>query len=263
MQILRFKDRFILNQNHNQINFSWRAILFILLAFLPFDLKASQSINLAIIDTGFCYQKFTQHNILLMPAFDATSSIANLKCDDSTKNLPRFHGQKVLDTFLKYYHSKKLVKIFPIIVYDSRAETNEVYWKKTLDYIKSKSFDYAISAVGIKSSNLKLSETIRPIWFLAAARISPTIQKDDSIFPQNQFKKKNVYLFGSFDQMGYVDRGQLNLAEIDLFTKDEDQSFYGSSFAVGKIAALLLNDFSKKNLVIKKVPGTFLLNDSR
>lgn len=263
MQMLQPKDHFILNQNHNQINFLGRAILFLLLAFIHFEVKAEQTFKLAIIDTGFCQQKIANKNINLMPSFDATSSISSLKCDDSNINLPRFHGQKVLETFSKNYHADQKINIIPIIVYDNRAETSEFYWNKAIEFINSQTFDYVISAVGIKSNSLRLVEGYRPIWFLAAARISPSIKINDSIFPQNQFKLKNIYLFGSFDQMGFVDCGQLNLSEIDLFTKDIDKNFYGSSYAVGKIAGLLLSNQKDKNFQLKKIPETFILKDSR
>ena len=241
MQILRFKDRFTLNQNHNQINFFWRAIFLILLAFFQFSVNANQTINLAIIDTGFCHQKLDKNNILLMPTFDATSSISSLTCDNSNKDTPRFHGQKVLETFLEQYHSKIKIRITPIIVYDNRAETKEVYWNKAMDHIKVQSFDYVISAVGIKSLNLKISKDFSPVWFLAAARISPYIKQEDSIFPQNQFSNKKVFLIGNYNSPKFIDNGLLYKDKINYFINDSKLKFNGSSFAVAYFAAEYFN----------------------
>lgn len=259
MQVHQFKDHFILNQNLNQISIIGRAVL-LLLAF--YSTSSFATLKIALLDTGFCHNQNQKNNSIILPAIDMTNSVSSINCDLINKKMPRFHGQKVLETFLLNLKTKESFEIQPIVLYDNNGMTKLEYWIKTLDYLSKNKYQYVISAIGIKDQSLKINENIETIWFLAAARVSPFIAKSDSVFPQNQFNLKNVYLFGSFDKSGYVDRGQLNLNEIDLFVKEEDSQFSGSSFAVGKIAGLILSQRSGKNL-IKNIPGTFLLKDSR
>ncbi len=260
MQMQQRKDLFTLNQNLNQIKILLRTVLSLLFAI--YSSLIFSKVNIAIIDTGFCSNQLSHKNITIKPFVDMTNSLSPIECNQLNQDSSRFHGQKVINTFVSFYKSQIEINITPVIVYDNKGDTKSAYWKQAVEYVEKNNFDYIISAVGVKDQKLKISNN-KTIWFVAAARVSPFISKTDSVFPQNQFKSKNVYLFGSFDRDGYVDRGQLNLDKIRLFTRNDNNEFSGSSYAVGKILGIILSENVKFKLTDQNLPGIFHLKDSR
>lgn len=243
MQVLRSKDHFILNQNL-KINFLKWGILFVSLI-STLSLKAA--IKIVFLDTGFC--PLEKKNLFIVhPVEDTSGEVGSLECPPNFNSLPRFHGQKVLETFVKNYKGKKKIEVFPIVVFDKNGFQKDVYWEKAfskIDYIKP---DVVISAVGLVNQQITWRDSIKSVWFLSAARVSPRIKNSDIVFPQNHYLKNNVFLFGSYFEGNIIDPGQIDIDKIKLFALDPKDDFNGSSYAVAKISSEILSKCDLKKL---------------
>jgi hypothetical protein len=198
-------------------------------------------IKMALIDTGFCPMK--NHSMVkIKPAIDLTKSV-KLDCQKFDSTLPRFHGQLVLEEFLKFYDSKKsMLHIYPLIVFDARGEQKKEYWSEAVDWVKKNKIDIVLTASGLVSSAEIVNE-LPAIWFVPSGRISPQIKESSILFPQNLSPKENLFLIGDYyegEQVLY-DQGLLYKEKIDYYFPSGQGHFQGTSRAVAEAAARAIN----------------------
>lgn len=213
------------------------------MSLFSFNLLAKTKI--AIIDTGFCSQHTSKKKIIIEKNYDATNSLNDLKCNSKSLTEARFHGENVLQTFLKNLKIKDL-EIYPIIVFDSTAQSKKEYWEKAIIHLNYIQPNLIITGSGLINQKLDFPESLNSIWVMAAPRISPFIKQEDNIFPQSFSHQKNMYLVGSYFDGNIIDPGFLYKDKIKFFEKDTNEKFNSSSRAVGIVAAKILNHCSTK-----------------
>ncbi|MDD4976605.1 MAG: hypothetical protein PHY93_19775, partial [Bacteriovorax sp.] len=188
--------------NKLQFTVRFRSILLALLGpafFLSFQnySEAQASLNIAFIDTGFCPNKIKIEKIKIESVIDLTESV-KLDCSNPLLDIhsPRFHGQLVMEEFLKFFHHQnKLVHIYPLTVFNQRGEQKAEYWLKAIEWIKKNKVDVVVTAAGF-ITNDKLVGELPAIWFVPSGRVTPQIKKESGLFPQNLAPKKNLFIIG-------------------------------------------------------------------
>ncbi|MBC7537691.1 MAG: hypothetical protein H7281_02630 [Bacteriovorax sp.] len=205
---------------------------------------ALTSLNIAIIDTGFCPDKIKIENIKIDNVIDLTESV-KLDCSSSKFNIhsPRFHGQLVLEEFLKFFdHKKKSIHFYPLIVFNERGDQKSEYWIKAIEWIKKNKIDVVVTASGF-ITNDKLVSELPAIWFVPSGRVTPQIKKESGLFPQNLAPKENLFIIGDFyaGRQVLYDSGLLFQDKIDYFFPSGEKGFEGTSRAVAEGSARALN----------------------
>lgn len=205
-----------------------------LILLLPLNLYGS--LNIAILDTGFCPSLLvTSQNIKINKVVDLTGTIKNDYCQKFNIHSERFHGHLVLEEFLHYLvPTTEKIKITPFVVFDSSGLQKEIYWKKFIN----KKFDLVVSAVGLISS-LNISRHLSGVWFVAEPRIGPNIKKDSIIYPANIAPQDNLFLIGNYFSGTKIlfDEAQLYQKQIKYFFPKGDGGLVGTSRAVSEAAA--------------------------
>lgn len=208
-----------------------------LILLLPLNLYGS--LNIAILDTGFCPRLIvTSQNITINKTVDLTGTIKNDYCQKFNIHSERFHGHLVLEEFLHYLiPTTEKIKITPYVVFDNSGLQKEIYWKSFIN----KKFDLVISAVGLISP-LNISSHLNGIWFIAAPRIGPNIKKDSIIYPANIAPQDNLFLIGNYFSGTKIlfDEAQLYQKQIKYFFPQGDGDLVGTSRAVSEAAAKAL-----------------------
>lgn len=236
MKKFPFKDLFILNKIKNKI---LKGIFLFGISSFSFG-----QINLAFIDTGYCPKEFeTNSKIAIQQVFDATSKINQDYCREYKINreLPRFHGQHVIDHFLKEYSGRENIQIYPIVVFDNLGEQKKEYWARALKFISDKKINVVISASGLKMDAVDLNLNSNVIWLLSTPHLSPYIKMTDLIFPQSLSNGVNIFLFGNLVKENMIDPGLLYPDKTHLYVIDSKEKFNGSSFALSIIAPKMLS----------------------
>jgi hypothetical protein len=206
-----------------------------LLFFTP--MLFSKTIKVAFLDTGFCPEK---SSII----YDPTNSIDKLDC--KYIHTQRFHGEEVKRIFKANISKKLKVKIYDLILFDANGNQQFTYWMKAIEQIKKISADIVISAIGIPiDDKINFKDILlQGIWVLSVPHLAPKISREMRIFPQ-ELNRENMFLVGNVLFNNQIDPGLFYLEDkkkIDFFAiEEENQSFKGSSFAVPKIAAKMLN----------------------
>ena len=248
------------------INTIFKFIFVIVLIQNP--IKASEVINIAFIDTGFCPDIIHKPRVKIEKVLDLTASV-RLDCSKimSNKNSPRFHGQLVLEEFLKFFDNKKSgAHIFPLIVFNQSGDQLPEYWLKAIDWIKKNKIDVVVTASGLITTNKIISE-LPSLWFVPSGRITPSIKKESGLFPQNLAPQKNMIVIGDFydGQQVLYDQGLLFQDKIDYYFPAGKGGFVGTSRAVaeGSARAINLCPISNMKVCLKKISKEYIDNLSR
>lgn len=232
--------------------------------------QANKTIKIAVLDSGFCI-KFIEplKGVTFESAWFATPSVFNIQCDHEKLNSPRFHGQRVLQVFVKEWrlHQSKLspllAEITPIIMLDKDGLQSVATWKNALKKIEKEKYDIVISAIGfafknlteVKKENLKLPEG--PTYFFAAGEKVGSLAHAE-LFPQIEGtlpKNKNIHLVGIefFDGKKWIKQPQtFYLDYVNDWATDNyaDENLLGSSFAAPQILVQWL--YFNKNQIKKR-----------
>lgn len=184
---------------------------------------------------------------------DLTDSV-KLDCRQiSSKDLlnsPRFHGQKVIETFLSRLDKKIPVIVSPLVVFNSRGDQNKEAWMKALSYIEKNRIQFVLSASSLPTKE-NLSPGLQGIWFVAAGRAERGISKETSLFPQLLAPLENLFLIGDYfegkkGQSDLYDQALLYQQHIDYYFPAGHGRFTGSSRAAALAACLALNLCAKQ-----------------
>lgn len=210
------------------------------------------ALNISILDTGFCPKFLTKNEkIEVLNTIDLTDSV-RLECKKEDLLQKRFHGQKVLDTFIKNYHGSNSITITPYIIFDKNKAQAEKYWQKAFSKsIQDKTDIYLIAAGLPYLSELALKNTpLSKIVFIASGTNTKDISKEHKLWPQELSKtQSNIYIIGDhypktkYDN-AYVSHDIKYFENATLFfpTSDPvDNQFNGSSYAVSLGAAKILS----------------------
>lgn len=218
------------------------------LYFFFFISKTQAEINIVIVDTGFCPDKIAAtslKSVRILPVVDLTKSV-KLDCssDSFNKESPRFHGQLVLEEFLSHLKlaSKESVRLHPLMIYNAKGDQLAQYWLLAMEWIKEHKIDMVLTASGLITSN-RLSPSLPGLWFMPSGRVTPQINKQTTLFPQNLAPSKNIYMIGDyFDRPTILyDEGLLYQDKIDYYFPSGDNHFRGTSRAVAEAAAKALS----------------------
>lgn len=271
MKKLQFTDHFLLTNQIvrlTKINFIQRLHLtgvvfvafFLIIPFCPLYAE----VKLALIDTGFCVDRvYKNSKIIIDPAIDLTST-TNFDCQRFDPKNPRFHGQLVLEEFLKFYDNKNLVlHIYPLIVFNQHGDQKKDYWLKALDWIKKNKIDFVLTASGL-ITNEKLVSSLTSLWFVPSGRVTPQIKEQSELFPQNLAPIENMFLIGDYYQGKQIlyDQGLLYKDKIDYYFPSGSKDFKGTSRAVAEAAARALNlcPISNMRACLKKLSKEYVDN---
>lgn len=221
-------------------------VFFCLLCFNP----VHSEINIAFIDTGFCPKQIKAHgkDILINEAIDLTGSV-KLDCIDKKfdKFAPRFHGQLLIEEFIKYKTNKSLVlRLQPLIIYNARGEQKMEYWIKAIEWVKKNKIDVVVSASGLignKKSFEFASMALPSLWFVPSGRSGPEIIKGSALFPQELAPLENLFIIGDYYDGRAIlyDQGLLYQKVIDYYFPSGLTGFKGTSRAVAEAAAKALS----------------------
>jgi hypothetical protein len=198
-------------------------------------------IKIAVIDTGFCSENI-KSKYKIESALDLTSSV-KIDCKKMDKKSLRFHGQLVLEEFLKFYNNKKqILHIYPLIIFNERGDQKKTYWLSAIDWISNNKIDFVLTASGFVTDE-KMTISLPAIWFVPSGRINTQIKDFTTLFPQNLAPKENLFLIGDFYDGRQVlyDQALLYKDKIDYYFPSGTGSFQGTSRAVAEAAALALN----------------------
>ncbi len=205
-------------------------------------------IKIAIIDTGFCSNKISSI-IKIEPAKDFTNSV-KLECNKIDTHQARFHGQLVLEEFLKFYeHKKAKLHIYPLIAFDNRGEQKKEYWLGAIDWIKKNIIDVVLSASGLITDE-KIMEELPALWFVPSGRVNPQVKGTTVLFPQSLAPKENLFLIGDYydGKRPLYDQSLLYQDKIDYYFPSGSGHFNGTSRAVAEGLARALNLCPIKNM---------------
>lgn len=170
-----------------------------------------------------------------------------LPCDKMEENSMRFHGQKVLETFIKNYHGEKPLEIYPVIVFDQEGQQKVTYWKEAMPKIMKERIRDVMAATGVPLTQKIQAILPKFIHFtLASGRKEAALKGMIALFPQDYLPKNQLTLVGS----------QLKLAESTLrdpstykpervnawVDEGPDETFKGSSRAVAVYLAQKLSE---------------------
>ncbi|MGZ3857128.1 MAG: hypothetical protein ACXVKO_12795, partial [Bacteriovorax sp.] len=219
-------------------------------------------VKIALIDTGFCPEKI-QDNIKIEPTIDFTKSV-KLDCFKSDTHLPRFHGQLVLEEFLKFLDFKKIkVHLYPLMIFDIRGDQKKEYWIEAIDWVKKNKIDFVLTASGL-ITNEKIENVLPAIWFVPSGRASPGIADKSALFPQNLAPQENLFLIGDYYDGKQVlyDQALLYKDKIDYYFPSGLKGFKGTSRAVAEAAARALNlcPISSMRACLKKLSKEYVDN---
>jgi hypothetical protein len=263
MNKFQFTVRFLFNKILFRLALLGSA--FFLLTNLAF---ASKDLKIAMIDTGFCTEKIKVKNIKLEEINDFTKSVKfGGNCSKFDKFAPRFHGQLVLEEFIKYFdHKKKNIQIYPLVVFDEAGNQKKEYWLKAIEWIKKNNIEVVVTAAGFITTEKIVSE-LPGLWFVPSGRVTPQIKKVDSLFPQNLAPMENLFLIGDFYDGRQVlyDQGLLFQDKIDYYFPAGLKGFVGTSRAVaeGSARAINLCPISTMRDCLKKLEKVYNDNLSR
>jgi hypothetical protein len=171
---------------------------------LAFSFSAhSSSLKVAIFDTGFCPALLAKRKGVTLTPINDFASAGPMKCAQFDAKNRRYHGQLVLEEFLKYLPLKVSVEIHPYIIFDVRGVQSPAAWKAALEDIKTKKIEVLLAAAGLPLTppNDTIAKTLpapEVIAFLASGRQGPFIKADTELFPQLHYKDKNIFLIGSY-----------------------------------------------------------------
>ena len=256
----------------NRVRFLWiTGFIFksvCLIVLLQNSSEANGPLNIAFIDTGFCPDKIQITNIKIENAIDLTGSV-KLDCKKmvSNKNSPRFHGQLVLDEFLKYFdNKKKSLHLFPLIVFNEKGDQKKEYWLRAIDWVKENKIDVVVTAAGFITSEKVVAE-LPAVWFIPSGRVTPQITKESRLFPQSLAPQKNLFVIGDFydGQQVLYDQGLLFQDQIDYYFPSGVKGFVGTSRAVAEASARALNLCPLKTMrdCLKKMQKVYIDNLSQ
>lgn len=170
----------------------------------------------------------------------------SLPCEKIEENSMRFHGQKVLETFIKNYHGEKQLEIYPVVVFDQEGQQKVTYWKEAMPKLMKEKVRDVLAATGVPLSQKIQAILPKFIHFtLASGRKEAQFKGMVALFPQDYLPKNQLTLVGS----------QLKLAEATLkdpstyqpervsvwIDEGPDEAFKGSSRAVAVYLAQKLS----------------------
>lgn len=216
-------------------------VLFIGPAFILKTQLLHAEIKIAIVDTGFCPERISS-KFKIESSLDLTKSV-KFNCDKMDTTQARFHGQLVLEEFLKFYDNKKnKLHLYPLIVYDNSGEQKKEYWLAAIDWIKKNKIDVVLSASGLITEE-KIMKDLPSLWFVPSGRVSPKIKEHTGLFPQNLAPKENLFLVGDYHdgKTKLYDQSLLYQDKIDYYFPSGEGIFNGTSRAVSEALARALN----------------------
>ncbi len=201
---------------------------------------------MAVVDTGFCpaEAKTTSKKHKILPAIDLTGAPA-FSCKNISKKIldtsGRFHGQKVLNEFLKHLPKDIEVTIRPLVIYNAKGGQTESAWREAIAYVSKEKLDLVLTASGF-IHNEKLEQELPSIWFVPSGRTERGLSATTVLFPQSLAPKPNIFVIGDyFDGAQIVyDQALLYQEQIDYYFPSGQKDFSGTSRAVAEAAAKAL-----------------------
>jgi hypothetical protein len=206
--------------------------------FLSLTLHAEMKI--ALIDTGFCPDKIKSF-VKIEPVVDLTQKV-KLDCQHFSKKDPRFHGQAVMEEFLKNLKPNQEFHLYPLMVYDASGNQKKEYWLSAIDWIKKNKIDFVFSASGFITGE-KLVKELPGMWFVPSGRVNPHVSQKTELFPQNLAPLPNLFLIGDYydGRIVLYDQGVMYKERIDYYFPSGKGDFQGTSRAVAEAAAKAIN----------------------
>lgn len=205
------------------------------------------SLKIAIFDTGFCIDQLPKNEkILIHPIYFADKEFT-LPCQDLNSHPARFHGQKVLSTFINHYSGKKTLEIYPVIVFDQEGAHKVSYWKSAMPKIMREKVTHVLSATGVPLLSKIQAILPKTIHFtLASGRKEASLKQMVSLFPQDYLPKKQRTIVGSqlkLSESVLQDPLTYRPGEVDVWIDEHpDEPFKGSSRAVAVYFAKKLSE---------------------
>lgn len=223
--------------------------------------SAHGALKIAIVDTGFCSNKAQTHSKThkILPALDMTESNEYNCAKVTPKELSesgRFHGQHVLNEFLKFLPKKIEAQVTPLVVYDKTGTQTEDGWSKAIEYIEKEKIDLVLTASGFISDK-KLVNELPSIWFIPSGRTERLISKETVLFPQSLAPKPNIIMIGDYFDKGQIiyDQALLYQDHTDYYFPSGNKAFQGASRAVAEAMGKAL----EKCFITKEVGEAHLL----
>jgi hypothetical protein len=207
--------------------------------------------------------------IIIKPVIDVASREKS-SCEHKNIPLPQYHGQWVLDEFIKNYSGKEKIIITPVKIFDRQGFQKIEYWQLAIDFVIKHKFDYVLSASGLKTDKV-VTKKLPAIWFVASGQTSPSIKISDHLFPQ-ELNVSNLYLIGDYHQGNpdLFDQSLLYQDKIKYYFPAGKGEFKGSSKAVAEalgkaisycgkelVGCLNKKEIIKRDPILKKDFRTF------
>ncbi|EQC49337.1 hypothetical protein M899_1690 [Bacteriovorax sp. BSW11_IV] len=110
---------------------------------------ASPVIRINIIDAFFCADSLPSSPTIIINKEVLLAKNATKRCDQKDFSMDRYHGRKVLESFIREYKGKRIIEITPIVVFNDAGEHDLVAWQEAFSKKWQEGKSYNLLAIGI------------------------------------------------------------------------------------------------------------------
>ncbi len=207
-----------------------RCFFFTLLLIFSSTSFATETIKIAVLDTGFCPNLLPQvKNVDIEPVLDFSQS-NDYSCSKEQLNHFRFHGHWILENILKNIKPKNKLQIYPMIVFNKLGDQKLSYWQLAMDKIKKENVTLVLMAVGLPVSSNQLKDLTnsykenQSYILMASGQSDVRLKKENlTLFPQHAKKELLALMFGEYhaplakSEKALLPPAQLFSDQIDFF----------------------------------------------
>lgn len=208
-------------------------------------------LKIAIIDAFFCQGIKTPTNIIIKPAIDFTAEKSPYATPCTNKR--QFHGQQVLNNFIKNLKTKNQLEIYPYKVFKKNGDQDPAALTSTLKDIENKKIDVTIMAIGFFHPEV-LPQKLPTLTFAASGASGNGVESNSNLWPQELIDDNLILISHYFPSVtssksslkGHFDPSSLYLNKTRFFVKNPPNTheFSGSSYAVSFAAGKAVSSCS-------------------
>lgn len=110
---------------------------------------ASPVIRINVIDSFFCADSLSSSSSIKINKEILLAKNASKRCDEKNFSTARYHGRKVLESFIREYKGKSIIEITPIVVFNDAGEHDLMAWREAFSKKWQQGKSYNLLAIGV------------------------------------------------------------------------------------------------------------------